>query len=250
MPEKILAEIIKLCVMIDTIASQVYMTLSDTTEDVALRIFWREMSNEEKQHVIYWETLLEITNEGRIDNIFDEPQKIKQELEILKTKAILASDGAKNNIRVSTAFLLAFRLEFYLIHPAFEALFRLMKELTGDATPADEYEAHINKLIEGRSRFADPSPELEVIAESINQMWQSNRQLATQLANIRTLRGLIPMCLSCKRIRNDEGSWQEVGIYVSEYSGVDFTHGICDDCFKRLYPHHYERLSLAGKAIP
>ncbi len=47
-----------------------------------------------------------------------------------------------------------------------------------------------------------------------------------------------PMCASCKKIRNDQGYWQQVDHYISEYAGVDITHGICPDCLKTLYPEY------------
>ncbi len=52
---------------------------------------------------------------------------------------------------------------------------------------------------------------------------------------IRTLRGLLPMCSKCKKIRNDEGFWKQVDSYIEEHSQVSFTHGICPDCLPKLY---------------
>lgn len=56
------------------------------------------------------------------------------------------------------------------------------------------------------------------------------------LAEARTLRGLLPICANCKHIRDDQGQWQQIEKYVSERSEAKFTHGICPDCAKRLYP--------------
>ncbi|MCD4719462.1 MAG: response regulator [Desulfobacula sp.] len=52
---------------------------------------------------------------------------------------------------------------------------------------------------------------------------------------IRTLRGLLPMCSKCKKIRNDEGFWKQVDSYIEEHSQITFTHGICPDCLIELY---------------
>ncbi len=54
--------------------------------------------------------------------------------------------------------------------------------------------------------------------------------------NIITLKGLVPICSGCKKIRNDEGYWQQVEEYIKEHTEADFSHGICSDCAKRLYP--------------
>ena len=61
-------------------------------------------------------------------------------------------------------------------------------------------------------------------------------QLLRALATVKELRGLIPICSACKNIRNDEGYWQRLEEYISEHSGAVFTHGICPDCIRQLYP--------------
>jgi PAS domain S-box-containing protein len=63
-------------------------------------------------------------------------------------------------------------------------------------------------------------------------------ELTMALASIRTLRGLLPICASCKKIRDDRGYWQKVESYISQHSEAEFTHGICPDCLTRLYPEY------------
>jgi len=53
----------------------------------------------------------------------------------------------------------------------------------------------------------------------------------------KTLHGLLPICASCKKIRDDQGYWQQVEQYVQEHSDAEFTHGLCPDCVHRLYPN-------------
>lgn len=60
-------------------------------------------------------------------------------------------------------------------------------------------------------------------------------QLESALANIKTLRGLIPICASCKKIRDDAGYWTSLETYLHKHSEADFSHGICPDCACRLY---------------
>jgi PAS domain S-box-containing protein len=59
-------------------------------------------------------------------------------------------------------------------------------------------------------------------------------------AEIKTLRGLLPICASCKKIRDDRGYWHQVEVYVRDHSEADFSHSICPDCAKKLYPGLYE----------
>ena len=61
--------------------------------------------------------------------------------------------------------------------------------------------------------------------------------LEKALAEIKTLRGFIPICCHCKKIRTDEGFWQQIEKYISEHSEVVFSHGICPDCMEKFYSH-------------
>ncbi len=67
-----------------------------------------------------------------------------------------------------------------------------------------------------------------------------NRELQEALTRVQTLSGLLPICASCKKIRNDRGYWQQVESYLHEHTAVEFSHGICPDCAKRLYPDFYK----------
>ncbi len=66
------------------------------------------------------------------------------------------------------------------------------------------------------------------------------QQLQDALAKVKLLSGLIPICTSCKKIRNDKGFWVQVESYISAHSEADFNHGVCPYCAKRLYPDIYE----------
>lgn len=67
---------------------------------------------------------------------------------------------------------------------------------------------------------------------------------------VKILRGFLPICASCKQIRDDKGYWKQIETYITEHSEAQFSHGICPDCMKKLYPRHYERIEakrLAGR---
>lgn len=61
-------------------------------------------------------------------------------------------------------------------------------------------------------------------------------KLQKALTKINTLSGLLPICASCKKIRDDKGYWNQIELYIQKHSGVEFTHSICPDCSKLLYP--------------
>ena len=61
-------------------------------------------------------------------------------------------------------------------------------------------------------------------------------ELRKALTEIKQLRGILPICASCKKIRDDEGAWTQIESYIREHSEVEFSHGICPECIKKLYP--------------
>ena len=65
-----------------------------------------------------------------------------------------------------------------------------------------------------------------------NRLRELNRQLQAALDNVKTLSGLLPICAWCKKIRNDNGYWEKIEMYIKGHSNADFTHGICPECLK------------------
>ncbi|MBU4388645.1 MAG: response regulator [Proteobacteria bacterium] len=72
---------------------------------------------------------------------------------------------------------------------------------------------------------------------SLNKELQIRKQeLEKSLAEIKTLRGILPICANCKKIRDDKGYWNQIESYIHKHSEAEFTHGICPECMKKLYP--------------
>ena len=69
-----------------------------------------------------------------------------------------------------------------------------------------------------------------------------NAELQEALAKIKTLSGLLPICASCKKIRDDKGYWNRIETYISDHSEAEFSHSICPECTKKLYPELYDAL--------
>lgn len=72
------------------------------------------------------------------------------------------------------------------------------------------------------------------------ELCRSNAELQRALREVKVLRGLIPICASCKKIRNDGGFWQQLEEYIGEHSEAEFSHGLCQPCLKKLYPGVYQ----------
>lgn len=65
---------------------------------------------------------------------------------------------------------------------------------------------------------------------------EKKEKLETTLAEVKTLSGFFPICSSCKKIRDDKGYWKQIEIYIREHSDAQFSHSVCPDCAKQLYP--------------
>lgn len=61
-------------------------------------------------------------------------------------------------------------------------------------------------------------------------------ELQAALELVKTLKGILPICASCKNIRDADGSWRSVEVYMSQHSEARFSHGVCPECLERLYP--------------
>jgi PAS domain S-box-containing protein len=65
--------------------------------------------------------------------------------------------------------------------------------------------------------------------------------LKKSLAKVRALSGLLPICASCKKIRDDKGYWNQIEAYIRDHSEAEFSHGICPECSKKLYPEYHRK---------
>jgi hypothetical protein len=76
------------------------------------------------------------------------------------------------------------------------------------------------------------------LVNNLEQLDEKNKELVRTLKEVKILRGLLPICAGCKKIRDDNGYWNQIESYIKKYSEVEFSHGICPDCAKRYYPDY------------
>jgi len=77
---------------------------------------------------------------------------------------------------------------------------------------------------------------MKVTEPILEKLRQAVAVLERALKEVKTLRGIVPICSFCKKIRNDKGYWDQVEVYVKEHTEADFSHGICPACMKQHYP--------------
>lgn len=82
--------------------------------------------------------------------------------------------------------------------------------------------------------------ELSLLSENYNEMLNKllteQKKLKKALEEIKILKELLPICSSCKKIRSDDGVWHHIETYLSKNHHLDFTHSLCPECIKKLYP--------------
>ncbi|MGZ3580480.1 MAG: PilZ domain-containing protein, partial [Syntrophales bacterium] len=69
---------------------------------------------------------------------------------------------------------------------------------------------------------------------------EERRRLQQALDEVRTLRGILPICAKCKNIRDDKGYWSQIESYIKDHSEAEFSHSLCPDCAKIMYPELYK----------
>lgn len=99
---------------------------------------------------------------------------------------------------------------------------------------------HTNEIEQRVKKQAQTNKKLEkenrerIVAEVKRDKTILNLQRA--LDEVKTLRGILPICSFCKKVRDDKGYWEQVDVYIHKYSQADISHGICPDCAKKHYP--------------
>jgi hypothetical protein len=92
------------------------------------------------------------------------------------------------------------------------------------------YQKRINRMFEAEQKLRQMS------VEQNDEIVRKNVELEAALADIRQLSGLLPLCASCKKVRDDDGYWRQIESYVQQHSEAQFSHSLCPDCVRKLYP--------------
>ena len=120
------------------------------------------------------------------------------------------------------------------------------KIVEGLGTGADDYvtKPFNSKDLQARIRVGERMLGLQsALADRLHQL-----ELA--LSRIKRLQGLLPICSSCKKIRDDKGYWNQLETYVSDHSDAEFSHSLCPICVKQLYPDQHSKLFPGATGKP
>ena len=100
-------------------------------------------------------------------------------------------------------------------------------------------------------RYLRPDGSTVWVNLTVSPMWKTGEQLTQHIAvieditkrkvmeaEVKTLSGLLPICASCKKIRDDKGYWNQIESYIHKHSEAEFSHGICPECMDKIYGEH------------
>lgn len=117
--------------------------------------------------------------------------------------------------------------EIGLLSKAFD---RMTDNLRGITASRDELDREMEERLRVEGELRKTADDLAV----------SNEALKKSLAEVRTLRGILPICSGCKKIRDDKGYWEHLESYITSNTGALLSHGICPECMKKMYPGYAE----------
>jgi hypothetical protein len=116
----------------------------------------------------------------------------------------------------------------------YHSLMTSIRALSKRTATLQQTNEELQKEISRRKEIEEELRNYETHLEDMVDQRTTELQLA--LANVKMLTGMLPICASCKNIRDDEGYWHQVEVYIRSHSEAEFTHGICPDCVVKLYP--------------
>ncbi|MCD4707727.1 MAG: hypothetical protein K8S62_08305 [Candidatus Sabulitectum sp.] len=196
----------------------------------------------------HWPTMKALVLINLIEALLDQGLAEQAAQKIRETRKLFSTFAGHDDNRVELKFLEA--RAFHAMGKNDKAYLVLCEYVEGmEQIRSESREEEISRL-KIAAEVETSLREKETIAQKNLELSKTNDQLREALAKVKTLSGMLPICGSCKRIRNDEGYWQQLESYISRHSNAEFTHGLCSDCMKKLYPELPDDLLNKAKETP
>ena len=110
-------------------------------------------------------------------------------------------------------------------------------EVRGFTVALDDGKTYLGAIIRDISARKQREQELETYRNRLEKLVEERTsKLQKALGEVKSLRGIFPICSFCKKIRDDKGYWNQVEVYVQKHSEADFSHSVCPDCAQEHYP--------------
>lgn len=242
-----MSRIVEQCLRLDNHATRLYLNLATNAGSQNLKGFWQDIAAENEQHLRYWNRLLHWAQKGVLNNLFDNPEKTLDELIGLRDRVHDLADSCLQVRRKEKAFTMAFKLEFYLLHPAFETLAQYMATFNGDGGNEDvgsdgAYARFVSRLFDALQQNELGTLELELVGEVIHRLWKENRRMAflsnyDELTGIFNRRGLFNAITHLSHLAQRNGN--SVGVLMIDIDHFkvindNFGHQFGDDMLRRV----------------
>lgn len=120
---------------------------------------------------------------------------------------------------------------------------RLSNQVVKTEKELNEHKDQLEQLVEKRTldlKASNEQLQQEIVTRKQIEEEKETliKELQKSLDEIKTLRGILPLCSFCKKIRDDKGYWEQVDVYISKYSEADISHSLCPECMKNHYPEY------------
>ena len=203
----------------------------------------RQLEEELRKGEARYRTVLEDIDEGYFEND-------------LEGNLTFVNDAMCRNLGYTREELIGMNYRKYNDKDEIKKIFDIFTEIYRTGKPSRRYEAaFITK--DGTKQHCEASGSLMYntkgepvgfrgVYRNVDERKQAEKErekliseLRQALTKIKTLSGLLPICAHCKKIRDDKGYWNQLESYIITHSNVEFTHGYCPDCLKKLYPKYY-----------
>lgn len=179
----IVLSIVEAAYATEKLARDLYARFAELFDDPDLSDFWSRFSRDEGEHLYFWRELTLLN--GNLQH-FIAPENPEELLGTLQKTREMASEmvetarsGRAGSMSGTDAFLSAYRLELHMLDPAFQSLFQSLRFLIEGFDPAEAYASHIDRFVEGLTRFASDRLETQLLGKTMTLLWTENRRLAS-----------------------------------------------------------------------
>ncbi len=228
-----LSSILNLCIQIDQTAAELYNSLSNSAGNEALKEFWQKMAVEGLSRVEYWQKLKTLSSYDDLPDVFDKPDQIIVELTERVGQIQELSEQWVKDQTVNSAFVIAYRLESYKLHPALRTLSHYFRPITEGKIPEEQEidETNIAAFVSALRKYGESTPELELVGETLQRLWNQNKILSEQsmidpLSNLLNRRGFFMMAQQMAHLsRRNRVSMAVLLVEIDSFKKINELHG-------------------------
>lgn len=172
-------KILSRCAKVHGIAVEIYRKISSSLDDDGVKQFYNGMLKDEEAYLEYWIDMDRYAKDGLLPEVFEQPERVLEDLDVVVRDAEVLMNSIDHDPELSKVFYLTYKLEFVLLHPAFDVLFRFAKLINGRDDFYNRYKYHLQKIVVGLQGIGNMTREIELVGEVLLRLWEENCKLST-----------------------------------------------------------------------